>query len=149
MTSSKFSQKPPPFKVPAVCKKKLLPGGPPPPEGDPLPADPCNCEFHIHGTWLGQPVDRDGDLPMDKLSEILWRSLVPAPPNGEIVDMHWNEDALRYAGIIRLYKNGNYWMNFVLGTTQYELDSNFDTGEFDWFNVLFVGSATGRYHNAL
>lgn len=149
MVSSKFGGRLPVFKVPAICKKKLVPV--PPPQGDPLPNEMVLGELHIHG-WYPGPyrIDRDADLPMPKVSNILYRSQWPPPPAGEVIWMNWNPDTYVWSGGLRIYGVAPFFLTFGEFIHEYEPDGTFDTGTFDWdVPPTFIGQKDGRYHNPI
>lgn len=148
MVSSKFSVKPPPFKVPAVCKKKRPPGGEPP-GGEPLPGDVVNGHWWIHGWYAGVRVDREGMLPMPKINPMLYYSTWPAPPDGEFIWMNWNPATYAWSGTLYLYEGINLKYVFNSGIHIYTPNANFDTGRFNWNVINFVGQQQGRYANPL
>lgn len=146
MTSSKFSMRPPAFKIPAICKKAVERGVPPPP-AEPLPQNPIAGNFSIHGTYFGARFDRDGPLPLADIDGFMWLSEDPPPPDGELIAMWWNPDVPQWNAAINLYEGGLLKVHLNTPTTSYDWVDNFDTGTFDWQNIWWIGEKTGRFSN--
>lgn len=84
MVSSKHGGRLPPFKVPAVCKKKTPPGGLPP-GGVPYPAENGDFFYDIDVSWLWFRHQFTGTRTLTREPEMFgfcWRWMDdPNPPN--------------------------------------------------------------------
>lgn len=146
MVSSKFSVKPPPLRVPAVCKKKLEPPEEEE-EGNPDPTAPLMDWYDFDVTWLWFHYVFSGQIELTQTSETHWEGTTEDPDNGQRVTFDCNTETKEFAAWLAHFVGGAQMVSAIKNIGPYPEHPNFDTEVFEYYVPLFVGKKDGRIYN--
>ncbi len=142
MVSSKFSVKPPPFRVPKICKKKT-----PEQQGNAEPNDTLNHWYDVDVSWFFYHWVFSGSIQIEKQFDHHWQSVGPPPVDGQTGTFQWFPAGPAFSASVTHYQGGVQILTLNITNEPYSVVPDFDTGEFDYTSALWAGKKKGRDSN--